>query len=107
MFLGEFEQMVLLSIVQLGNDAYGVKIREEIEARTGRDVARGALYTTLDRIETKGLVTSVTGDSTAERGGRPRRYFAVSPVGMEALRASRKALLNLWTGIEGALSERS
>ncbi len=107
MFLGEFEQMVLLSIVQLGDEAYGVKIREEIEARTGRDVARGALYTTLDRIETKGLVTSVTGDSTAERGGRPRRYFAVSPAGMEALRASRKALLNLWTGIEEALSEQS
>jgi DNA-binding PadR family transcriptional regulator len=107
MFLGEFEQMVLLSIVQLGDEAYGVKIREEIEARTGRDVARGALYTTLDRIETKGLVTSVTGDSTAERGGRPRRYFAVSPVGMEALRASRKVLLNLWTGIEEALSEQS
>ena len=107
MFLGEFEQMVLLSIVQLGDEAYGVKIREEIEARTGRDVARGALYTTLDRIETKGLVTSVTGDSTAERGGRPRRYFAVSPAGMDALRASRKALLNLWTGIEEALSEQS
>ena len=107
MFLGEFEQMVLLSIVQLGDEAYGVKIREEIEARTERDVARGALYTTLDRIEVKGLVTSVTGDSTAERGGRPRRYFAVSPVGMEALRASRKALLNLWTGIEEALSEQS
>jgi DNA-binding PadR family transcriptional regulator len=53
------------------------------------------------------LVTSVTGDSTAERGGRPRRYFAVSPVGMEALRASRKVLLNLWTGIEEALSEQS
>jgi len=107
MFLGEFEQMVLLSIVQLGDEAYGVKIREEIEARTGRDVARGALYTTLDRIEAKGLVTSVTGDSTAERGGRARRYFSVSPVGMEALRASRKALLNLWTGIEEALSEQS
>lgn len=107
MFLGEFEQMVLLSIVQLGDDAYGVKIREEIESRTSRDVARGALYTTLDRLEAKGLVTSSTGDSSAERGGRPRRYFTVSPVGMEALRASRKALLNLWTGIEEALSERS
>ena len=107
MFLGEFEQMVLLSIVQLGDDAYGVKIREEIESRTERGVARGALYTTLDRLEAKGLVTSATGDSTAERGGRPRRYFAVSRVGMEALRASRKALLNLWTGIEEALSERS
>jgi DNA-binding PadR family transcriptional regulator len=107
MFLGEFEQMVLLSIVQLGDDAYGVKIREEIEARTGRDVARGALYTTLDRLDAKGLVTSETGDATTERGGRPRRYFTVSPVGMEALRASRKALLNLWTGIEGTLSEPS
>ncbi len=105
MFLGEFEQMVLLSIVQLNDDAYGVKVREEIEARTGRDIARGALYTTLDRLEVKGLVTSASGDASAERGGRPRRYFTVAPSGMEALRASRKALLNLWTGIEEALSE--
>jgi PadR family transcriptional regulator PadR len=107
MFLGEFEQMVLLSIVQLNDDAYGVKIREEIEARTERDIARGALYTTLDRLEAKGLVISTSGDASAERGGRPRRYFTVSASGMESLRASRKALLNLWTGIEEALSEPS
>jgi DNA-binding PadR family transcriptional regulator len=107
MFLGEFEQMVLLSIVQLKDDAYGVKIREEIEARTEQAIARGALYTTLDRLETKGLVQSAPGDSSAERGGRPKRYFTVSAAGMESLRASRRALLNLWTGIEEALSEPS
>ncbi len=105
MFLGEFEQMVLLAIVQLGDDAYGVRIREEIEQRVGRDVARGALYTTLDRMESKGLVTSATGASHAERGGRPRRYFTVSAAGLESLRESRKALLSLWSGIEGVLGE--
>ncbi len=105
MFLGEFEQMVLLAIIQLKDDAYGVRIREEIEQRVGREVARGALYTTLDRMESKGLVISSSGEKQADRGGRPRRYFTVSAAGLESLRESRKALLSLWSGIEGVLGE--
>ena len=102
-FLGEFEQMVLLSIVQLGDDAYGVRIREEIETRTGKDVARGALYTTLDRMERKGLVVSSAGEGSRERGGRPRRYVRVTAAGQAMLAGSRSRLLALWDGLEGAL----
>lgn len=105
MFLGEFEQMVLLAIIRLEDDAFGGKIREEIEQRVGRTVARGALYTTLDRMESKGLVSSRSGEKQADRGGRPRRYFTVGAAGLESLRESRKALLSLWSGIEGVLGE--
>lgn len=103
LYLGEFEQVVLLAILRLGEDAYAIPIREEIESRTGRSVARGALYTALDRLETKRYLKSRMSEPLAERGGRSRRYFTVSPVGLAALRSSRRALLQLWSGLERLL----
>lgn len=98
--LGEFEQIVLLAILRLGDEAYGVPIRQEIERRTGRAVTVGALYRTLDRLEEKGHVSSAFSDSTPERGGRSKRYFKVQPVGLRTLRASREALTAMWEGLE-------
>ena len=105
-YLGEFEQIVLLAILRLGDEAYAIPIREEIEARTGRAVARGALYTALERLETKRCLRSRMSAPIAERGGRSRRYFTVTPAGLSALRVSRAALLQLWQGLERLL-ERS
>ncbi len=105
-YLGEFEQVVLLAILRLKDEAYAVPVREEIEARTARSVARGALYTALDRLEAKRCLTSRMSEPLAERGGRSRRYYTVTPAGLSALRASRHALLQLWNGIESQL-ERS
>jgi DNA-binding PadR family transcriptional regulator len=104
-YLGEFEQVVLLAILRVKDDAYAIPIREEIEARTGRTVARGALYTALERLETKRCLRSRMGEPLAERGGRSRRYFSVTPGGLSALRASRAALLSLWKGIESTLEQ--
>ena len=98
--LGEFEQMVLLAILRLGEDAYGVSIREEIAACTGREPAPGALYTTLDRMEQKGLVRSWMGESTAQRGGKAKRYFAVTKAGMGALVSAQKAYQTLLHGLD-------
>ena len=97
--MGDFEQLVLLALMRLGNDAYGMEVREEIEKRTGRDVSYGAVYTTLDRLERKGLVTYRVGEATPERGGRARKYFKVMPAGVDALRQSRDALTVMWQGV--------
>ena len=102
-YLGEFEQMVLLSILRLREDAYGLAVRDELEAVAGRSPSSGALYTTLERLERKGLIASRAGDASGERGGRPRRYLRLTPAGVAALRASRDALLRLWEGCEAAL----
>lgn len=102
-YLGEFEQMVLLSIMRLGDGAYGLAIRDELESVAGRVPSSGALYTTLDRMEKKGLVESRAGEGSRERGGRPRRYVCVTAEGRELLAHSRNALLALWDGLEGAL----
>jgi DNA-binding PadR family transcriptional regulator len=105
-YLGEFEQIVLLAILRLGDDAYAIPVREEIAARTGRAVSRGALYTALERLEAKRCLRSRLGPPLAERGGRARRYFTVTPAGVSALRASRRALLELWQGLESVLEAR-
>ena len=102
-YLGEFEQMVLLSIMRLGDRAYGLAIRGELEHVAGRMPSSGSLYTTLDRMETKGLLESSAGETTQERGGRPRRYVRVTPGGQAMLARSRSRLLALWEGLEGAL----
>ena len=103
LYLGEFEQIVLLAILRLQDRAYAVPLREEIQARTGRRVARGALYTALDRLEQKRCLRSRMSVPMAERGGRSRRYFTVTAAGMAAIRASRQTLLRLWSGLEGQL----
>jgi len=97
--LGEFEQAVLLAIAHLGDAAYGVTVRGEIERRTRRPVAVGALYTALDRLERKGFVVSRMSDPTPERGGRSRRYFQLRAAGATALRQSRALLDRLWDGL--------
>jgi PadR family transcriptional regulator PadR len=99
-YLGEFEQIVLLAILRLGDDAYGVPIRLDIEQRTGRALTVGALYRTLDRLEDKGYVSSAFSDPTPERGGRSKRYFRVKPIGLRTLRASHDALAAMWDGLE-------
>ena len=105
-YLGEFEQVVLLAILRLGEDAYAIPVREEIEARTGRTVARGALYTALERLEAKKCLRSRMSDPLPERGGRSRRYYAVTPAGVAALRAAREALMALWRGVESQLERK-
>ncbi len=105
-YLGEFEQMLLLAAMRLGPDAYGVRLAEELEMRVGRRVSRGSIYVTLDRMEEKGWIASETSPSRPERGGRPRRIVRVTPEGLETLRKSRAALMNLWDGLENALDAR-
>ena len=98
--LGEFEHLVLLAIVRLSTDAYGSTIRREIEERTGRSIAIGALYTALDRLERKGYVNSRMSDPTPQRGGRAKRYFKLRPAGAAALARSRDALTRMWAGVD-------
>jgi PadR family transcriptional regulator PadR len=103
-YLGEFEQLVLLAVLQLGDEAYAVPMRQVIERAAARSVSRGALYTTLERLEAKGLLSSQMGEPTIERGGRARRYHSVTPAGLRALRAARDAVSRLSTGLESMLS---
>jgi PadR family transcriptional regulator PadR len=103
--VGEFEQLVLLAVLQIGEGAYGVPIRREIEKRTGRSVSRGAVYTTLDRLESKGLLGSRLGDPTPERSGKAKRLYRVARSGITALKESRTALRSMWTGLEAVLGE--
>ena len=98
-FLGEFEQFLLLAILRLGDNAYGSTIRQLLAESISRDVTIGALYTTLERLEKKGLVESRMGESTAERGGRAKKYFKVSAQGQSALKRSKQALSNMWQGL--------
>ncbi|MFW6039894.1 MAG: PadR family transcriptional regulator [Gemmatimonadota bacterium] len=101
--LGEFEQMVLLAIVHLEGEVYGVPIVDEIERRTGRSVSRSAVYVTLRRLEKKGLISSWMSDPTPERGGKPRRCVAIEPEGLELLRESRRVMDRMWGGLDPAL----
>jgi DNA-binding PadR family transcriptional regulator len=103
--LGEFEYAVLLSVLQL-DDPYAVPIRTLLEERTGRPVARGALYTALERLESKGFLRSRMGDPTDERGGKPRRYFSVTPAGLRVLRSTHAAFANLARGLEAVLEQQ-
>jgi DNA-binding PadR family transcriptional regulator len=101
--LGEFEQAVLLAILRLGSNAYGVPIRSDLSERLGRAVSIGAIYTALERMEGKGFVSSWTGGATAERGGRAKRFYRVEAPGLHALDTARVVTTNLWAGYpEGA-----
>jgi PadR family transcriptional regulator PadR len=101
--LGELEQQLLLVVLRLGDEAYANPIGETLAAAAGRRVARGALYTALERLEQKGCLRSALGDPLPERGGRPRRYFTVTASGLRALRQVRRVLLGLWDGLESKL----
>jgi DNA-binding PadR family transcriptional regulator len=104
--LGEFEQLVLLALVHLGDGAYGVTVRREIHQRTSRDVSLGAVYKTLDRLDRKGYAASYTGEPTAERGGRRRRHYRLEPLGMRALRESLGAIQRMTAGLPADLKAR-
>lgn len=97
---GEFEQIVLLAVARLAGRGYGVSIRREIEERTGRKVSVGAVYATLDRLESKGLLTSWEGDPTPTRGGRAKRHFRLLAAGARALEASRETMGRMWDGVD-------
>ncbi len=102
-FLGEFEQLVLLTLLRLGDEAYALPALTELSRIAGRPVSRGALYRTLDRLSEKDFVGWVVEEKVAGRGGHPRRRFMVRPSGVAALKASRNALLDLWAGVEEVL----
>ncbi|HEY4214683.1 MAG TPA: PadR family transcriptional regulator [Steroidobacteraceae bacterium] len=99
--LGSLEHIVLLAVMRLDANAYGMTVRREIENATGRDISIGAVYTTLDRLESKGFVRSYTGEPTAERGGRAKRYFDLTADGMGALRNTHDVILKLSAGLKG------
>jgi len=101
--LGEMEHLVLLAILRLGQDAYGIPILDEVSGQSGREVSRATVYVALRRLERKGLVTSHLGDSTPERGGRAKRFFTLTPAGLKTLRKARTRFLRLWRRYETAL----
>ena len=100
--LGEFEQLGLLAVLRLGKEAYGARIREELEAQGGRTASVSSIYITLTRLETKGMVFSWKGEPTRVRGGKARRFFRVEPKGLVALEQARDQLLAMWDGVEMA-----
>ncbi|MGD9905507.1 MAG: PadR family transcriptional regulator [Vicinamibacterales bacterium] len=101
--LGEFEQLVLLGVLHGGDDAYGVPVWREIGTRTGREVSLAAVYKTLDRLDGKGLVRSRVGPPTAERGGRAKRLYRLTPAGLHALRTSLAGVRLMTAGLDQVL----
>jgi PadR family transcriptional regulator len=103
---GDFEQLVLLGVarLELQESAYGAAIRQEIHARSGRDVSINAVYTTLDRLENKGLLKSWVGEATPQRGGRRRKFYALRPAGVAALRQAYRAFTAMADGLQGRLA---
>lgn len=104
-YLGEFEQMVLLAVLRLGDEAWALAVLGELEDRAGRTVSRGTLYKTLERLEAKGMLAWTAEEGSPERGGHPRRRFAVTPRGLQALRDARATMERLWEGLDGAAGE--
>ena len=105
-FLGEFEQLLLLALMQAREETYGVEIRRAIEHRAGRTVSPGAIYTALDRLERRGLVSSRLGEPTAQRGGKRKRYYRLDPAGEKLLRESQRALARMARGVIPKLETR-
>lgn len=103
--IGELETMILLAILRRGDTAYGVSVRDEIDARTGRRLTRGAIYTALRRLEAKGFVDGTLGEATPSRGGRAKRFLGVTPAGMEALRSATRDLDQMRAGLDQLLAD--
>ncbi len=99
--LGSLEHIVLLAVMRLGSNAYGMTVRRDIEYATGRDISIGAVYATLVRLESKGFVRSYAGEPTPERGGRAKRYFEMTANGKAAVRSTHEILLKMSSGIKG------
>jgi PadR family transcriptional regulator PadR len=106
-YLGEFELMILLAVIHLGDDAYGVPISHELEAQRGRDVSVGSVYAALERLEAKGLVASTLGDPTPERGGKAKRYFRVTREGLRQVHETRRVLSKMWRTLPELKGERT
>ncbi len=102
-YLGEFELMVLLAALRLGDRAYGLEIAQEIERRTDREVSRGSLYVTFDRLQQKGFLSSNLAGRSGERGGRPKRFIRVTARGLKAVQESHAALLGMFQGLDAQL----
>lgn len=98
--LGDVEHFVLIALVRLGGESYSVPIMEEIHRRTGREIAKAAVYIALRRLEEKALLASRVGGATPERGGRAKRYFRLTPLGAERLKETREAFVQMWAGAE-------
>lgn len=98
-YLGEFELMILLAVIHLGDEAYGVPISRELEAQRERDVSLGSVYAALERLESKGLVSSSLGDPTPERGGKAKRFFRITKEGLRQVHETRRVLTRLWRTI--------
>jgi PadR family transcriptional regulator PadR len=98
-YLGEFELMILLALIRVGDDSYGIPISKELLKATGREVALGSVYAALDRLEAKQFVSSTLGDPTPARGGRAKRYFRITKKGVREVQIARTALMDLWRGL--------
>jgi DNA-binding PadR family transcriptional regulator len=98
-YLGEFELLVMLAVMRLGDDAYGVPVTRELEKQTGREAAFATVYATLERLQQKGFVRSELGEATPERGGRAKRYFRVTASGLRTVKETKRNLIRLWRGI--------
>jgi DNA-binding PadR family transcriptional regulator len=105
--LGIFEQAVLVAILRLEGNAYGRAILKAVEDRVARTVSAGAIYATLERLEDKKLISSALGSGTPQRGGRPRRFYEIQPLGLQALDESRTMTQNVWRGIPRLLRKRA
>jgi PadR family transcriptional regulator, regulatory protein PadR len=105
--IGELEQLILLAILRLGPDAYGLSVARELEAQAGRRLSRGALYTSLDRLEAKGFLRWTLEPGGPERQSLPKRVYVVLPRGVSALRTSQRVLRRMWRGLDGILKGQS
>ena len=106
-YLGNFDLMLLLALLRLGDDAYGVTIAQELEQHTGREVVIASVYARLESLRERGLVTSTLGDPTPERGGRAKRYFSITGAGIREIRNARRALMSMWKGLPELKGERA
>jgi DNA-binding PadR family transcriptional regulator len=97
--ISNFELMVMLALIRLGDDAYGVPISQEIEVHSGHDVALGSVYAALERLQDRGFVSSSVGEPTPERGGRAKKYFKVTGKGMKVVQETQQTLMRLWKGL--------
>jgi DNA-binding PadR family transcriptional regulator len=104
--IGMLELSALLAVARLGDDAYGLEVRRDLETRTGRDYSIGAVYTTLQRLEDKGLLTSQSTDPLPIRGGRSRRVFVVTAAGRRAIRDAERHAASMWAGVKTTLRTR-
>jgi PadR family transcriptional regulator, regulatory protein PadR len=106
-YLGNFDLLLLLALLRLGDDAYGVTIAQELEEQTGREVVVASVYARLESLQERGLVASSLGDPTPERGGRAKRYFHITGAGIREIRDARRALTNMWKGLPELKGERA